>query len=138
MIRPFVFAAAAALVATQPAAGDPAQLLGTWRGTSVCTDRVALPGCNDETASYVFTRGSRAGIVHWDAGKIVDGQRQSMGEADVAFDASDGCWKAQIASPRNPEQSAVWRVCVDGTHMTGEARAGSSIFRKLDLRKEDR
>ena len=122
-------------VALQPA-GDPATVIGMWRGTSTCTDRVAVPGCNDETASYEFTPGSKAGSVHWDAGKIVNGQRQSMGDVDAAFDRSDGCWKARVASPRNPDLASEWRLCVDGAHMTGDARSGNRVFRKLDLRKE--
>ena len=126
----------ATLHAGLQSAGDPAQILGTWRGTSVCTDRVAVPGCNDETASYEFTPGSRTGSVHWEAAKIVNGQRQSMGETDAAFDPSDGCWKAQVPSPRSPGLTAAWRLCVDGAHMTGEARSGNRVFRKLDLRRE--
>jgi hypothetical protein len=33
----------------------PAQLIGVWRGTSICTDRVAAPACHDETVVYEFT-----------------------------------------------------------------------------------
>ena len=37
----------------------PAELIGTWRGTSTCTDRVAAPACNDETVVYEFSAGPK-------------------------------------------------------------------------------
>ncbi len=55
--------------------GNPARLLGTWRGTSVCTDRVAAPSCRDETVVYELTAGKSPGTVHWAADKVVEGTR---------------------------------------------------------------
>src|SRR5262249_50397356 len=91
---------AAALVAASslpapPAQHPPAELLGLWRGTSQCTDRVAAPACNDEEIVYVFTAGSAPGAIRWKADKVVDGARQSMGDPlDVAWNGDDACWKA--------------------------------------------
>jgi len=70
----------------EPAAGDPAQLFGTWRGTSVCADRVAAPACQDEVVVYEFTAGPKPGIVRWAADKVVDGKRVPMGELELSFD----------------------------------------------------
>lgn len=53
--------------------------IGTWRGTSTCSDRVALPGCHDEVVAYEFTAGVQSGTVHWKADKIVNGQREADG-----------------------------------------------------------
>jgi hypothetical protein len=120
---------------TAAATPGPSQLLGTWRGTSICVDRVAAPACTDETAVYEFTAGAKAGTVHWKAGKVVNGTRQEMGEAEMAYDASEACWKAEISGPR---LTSAWRMAVSGAHLTGTARLlpGNATVRTLDLRKE--
>lgn len=128
---------AAAVVFTlvvQPSAPGPSQLLGTWRGTSTCTDRVAAPACNDEIVVYEFTQGAKPGLVHWVADKVVNGKREPMGEMDLAYDETEKCWKAEFSSPR---VKSVWRVSVDGNRMTGSARLvpGNETIRKIDARK---
>ena len=77
----------------------PSQLLGTWRGTSLCSDRVAAPACNDETVVYEFTPGPKPGEVHWAADKVVDGKRVPMGEFDLAYDKPSACWRSEFKSP---------------------------------------
>lgn len=118
------------------AAAPVSELLGTWRGTSVCTDRVAAPACQDETVVYEFTRGAKDGAVHWAADKIVNGKRQPMGEMDLTYDRSESCWKVEFSSPR---LKTVWRLSVAGSHLTGTGRLlpGNETIRKLDLRKTD-
>ncbi|HWW59778.1 MAG TPA: hypothetical protein VN181_00290 [Thermoanaerobaculia bacterium] len=59
------------------AATDPvAELIGTWKGTSLCTGVRAA--CHDETVVYHVTRagGDRVAIA---MNKIVDGEEQNMG-----------------------------------------------------------
>lgn len=116
-------------------ASSPEQLLGLWRGTSLCTDRVAAPACNDETVVYEFTRGAKEGVVHWAADKVVNGERLRMGEMDASYDAAASCWKAEFESPRG---KSVWHLHLDGTHLTGDAQLqpGDRTIRKLDLRRE--
>ena len=112
----------------------PSQLLGTWRGTSTCTDRVAAPACNDEVVVYEFTNGVKPGTVHWAADKVVNGKREPMGEMELAYDEREKCWKAEFSSPR---VTGVWRLSVDGNSMTGSARLlpGNETVRKIDARK---
>jgi len=114
---------------------DPSQLIGVWRGTSTCTDRVAAPACHDETVVYEFTAGRARGSVRWAADKVVNGQRQRMGELDLSFDKTEACWKAEFSSPH---VKSVWRLTVEGTHLTGTARLlpGNETVRKVDARKE--
>ncbi|MEA2570999.1 MAG: hypothetical protein QOI24_3000 [Acidobacteriota bacterium] len=124
----------ATLLPSSLAAAEAAPL-GTWRGTSTCTDRVAAPACKDEIVVYELTAGAKTGIVHWKADKIVDGKRQTMGEMDLTYDADDACWKAEFKSPRS---HSVWCLKVDGTHMTGTAwlLPGKQTVRKVDVRKD--
>ena len=113
----------------------PSELIGTWRGTSTCTDRVAAPACHDEVVVYVFTAGEKPGTVHWQADKIVDGKREPMGEFDLVYDAAEKCWSAEF---RNARVHSVWRVVVDGTHLTGTAQLlpGKQTVRRIDARKD--
>ncbi len=115
----------------QPAAD---KLLGTWRGTSICSDRVAAPACNDETVVYVFTPAQKPGAVRWAADKIVDGRREPMGELELTYDSAAKCWTAEFSSPR---VKTVWRLTVNGTHLTGTAQLvpGQQVIRKLDLQR---
>ena len=121
-------------VAPQASTPEPSQLLGTWRGTSTCSDRVAAPSCNDEVVVYEFTTGAKPGTVHWAADKVVNGKREPMGEMELAYDAGEKCWKAEFSSPR---VKSVWRLSVVGTTMTGSARLlpGNETIRKIDARK---
>jgi hypothetical protein len=95
---------------------------------------VAAPACHDEAVVYEFTTGAQAGTVHWKADKLVDGQRATMGEMDLAYDAGEACWKAEFSSPR---LHSVWCLVVDGVHMTGTGHLlpGKQIIRKIDVRK---
>jgi len=124
----------ASFLMVQSSAPSPTQLLGTWRGTSTCTDRVAAPACNDEVVVYEFTKGVKPGTVHWAADKVVNGKREPMGEMDVAYDKTEECWKAEFSSPR---VKSVWRLTVDGDRMTGSARLlpGNETIRKIEARK---
>jgi hypothetical protein len=111
------------------------ELIGAWRGTSVCTDRVAAPGCNDEVVVYEFSPGSKPEIVHWKADKVVGGKRLPMGEFDLTYDQNDACWRAEFRSPR---VHMVWCVVVEGAELKGTASLlpGKQIVRKIDAHKD--
>ena len=130
-------AAPAWAVGAAPAAAGhaPSEVIGTWRGTSICTDREIAPACKDEVVVYDFTPGTEPGTVHWKADKVVNGERLFMGEFDTKYDAAEGCWKAEYVSPRF---TTVWCVVVDGNHLTGSARAlpGNQQIRKIDAKKD--
>ena len=116
-------------------AQSPAQLFGTWRGTSTCTDRVLAPGCNDEIAVYEFKAGSKPGTVLWIADKVVNGQRQNMGELDMTYDKAESCWSVEINTPRVHD---VWCLSANGAQLTGTLRQlpGKQIIRKVSLKKD--
>lgn len=130
-----VMAAMGSAAPAQSEGMGPTQLIGTWRGTSLCTDRIAAPACHDETVVYEFAAGPKAGTVHWAADKVVNGQRQPMGEFDLAYDKAEGCWKAEFSSPR---VRLVWRLVVDGAQLSGTARLlpDNQTVRKVSLRRE--
>lgn len=119
----------------EPGAGRQPAPIGVWRGTSTCTDRVAAPACHDEVVVYEFTAGARAGTVHWRAHKIVEGQRELMGEMDLAYDTEEGCWRAEFNSSR---VHSVWCLAVDGAHMTGTGQLlpGKQTIRRINVRRD--
>ena len=114
----------------------PEELIGLWRGTSTCTDRVAAPACQDETIVYEFKAGTQPGTVRWSADKVVNGKRESMGDPlDLTYDTAEKCWKVEFTSPR---VKIVWRFVVDGRQLTGTGRLlpGNETVRKVDARKQ--
>jgi len=114
----------------------PEPLIGLWRGTSICADRVAAPACQDETIVYEFKAGPQPQTVRWAADKVVNGKRESMGDPlDVTYDTTEKCWKAEFTSPRG---KVVWRLAVDGQHLTGTAHLlpGNHTVRKVDAHKQ--
>jgi hypothetical protein len=136
-------ALAAALAATSraphalaaPAATPPAPPLGVWRGTSTCTDLKAAPHCHDEVVVYTFKPAEKAGAIHWQADKVVNGERLNMGELELAYDPDLACWKAEFHGPKGV---TVWCLNLDGSHMTGSAwlLPGKETIRKIDALKE--
>ena len=107
------------LVLLQPSTTHPvSEIIGTWQGTSTCADRVAAPACNDEVIVYDVTAGAASGVAHQKAYKIVNGERELMGEMDFTYSAADGCWRAEFSSPR---VTSIWCLSVTGKTMTGAA-----------------
>jgi hypothetical protein len=123
------------LLAFAGADHSASELVGTWRGTSTCTDRVAAPACRDETIIYEFTPGAKSGTVTWKADKVVDGKRQPMGEMELAYDSREKCWAAEF---RSATVQSRWCLIVEGTHLTGTGRRlpGKQMIRKIDARKD--
>lgn len=120
------------LLAAAPA-HPPSELIGTWRGTSLCTDRVAAPNCKDEVVIYEFTPAANPKDVHWQADKVVNGKRLNMGEFDLTYSQAEGCWKAELEQYR-----IVWRVTVDGKTLNGTLTQvpGKQVVRKITARKD--
>jgi hypothetical protein len=126
------------IAVSTPDVPGPEQLIGLWRGTSICSDRVAAPACQDETIVYEFKAGAQPGTVRWAADKVVNGKRESMGDPlDLTYDTTEKCWKVEVTSPR---VKIVWclAVAVEGRHLTGTARLlpGNETVRKVDARKQ--
>jgi hypothetical protein len=121
-----------ALVAGGARAGEPGRLdgfLGTWRGTSTCTNRKVAPGCNDETVVYEVRASDKPKTAILKADKIVNGERRSMGDLEFAYSDKDGCWRSEI---NMPSVHGVWCLVVEGRNMTGSLRV---IPENVDVRK---
>jgi hypothetical protein len=89
-----------AVASPQLAASAGDQVLGEWRGTSLCTNLKLAPACKDETVRYVFTRNEGATTYHLVADKLVSGTFETMGEMDFVYSASDATWSSELNAPR--------------------------------------
>ena len=78
-------------------AGD--QVIGEWRGTSLCTNLEKAPACKDETVRFVFTRNDGAATYHLVGDKLVSGSYQTMGEMDLVYSAADATWSYEFKTP---------------------------------------
>lgn len=90
-----------AVASPQLAASAGDQVIGEWRGTSLCTNLKLAPACKDEQVRYVFTRsGDAANTYHLAADKLVSGSYQSMGDMDFVYSAADATWSSELNAPR--------------------------------------
>lgn len=130
-----VFGVLSVPASAQPAAAHSVdELLGTWRGTSTCIDKVQAPACRDETVVYDFRRGDKPGHAIVAADKVVNGQRLPMGELDFVWDAASACWRADFESP---SVTSRWCFTTDGAALKGTARLlpGNQIIRRVDVHR---
>ena len=111
------------------------EIVGEWRGSSICVDREAAPACTDEQVVYeIAATPGKPMAVTVKADKIVDGKRVPMGELEFARDVKDGSWTTVIETPR---VHAIWQLTVKGGAMTGTMRLlpSNAVVRKMDLRR---
>ena len=108
------------LVMTQGAvAGHPtSELVGRWRGTSICTKADWNAACHDEEALYDFQEGVAPGHVLSKGYKIVNGKPEYMGDLDFAYDETAKAWVAEFAGPRVQSR---WIFEVHGDELNGRA-----------------
>jgi hypothetical protein len=111
-------AAAAPASSAPPDPGAPAAILGVWQGTSLCTNLQLAPACKDEQVIYTFVPAAEtAGAVRLEADKVVEGERQRMGEMELVFREASGRWESEIETAR---YHSLWSFEVEGRTLHGE------------------
>lgn len=124
-----------ALVCLASQAARPADILGTWRGSSICVDRAHDPACTDEQVIYqVDSLASPTGPVRMAADKIVNGVRRPMGVFRLNYDSTTRAWSVEFHARFN----ARWSFTLQGDHMTGtlvELPAGRLVRRVTTSRQ---
>ena len=111
--------------------GSTEQLVGEWRGRSLCVT-TTRPACTDETVVYHITRhapGAEAFDIKAD--KIVAGKEEFMGDLACNFEAS----RQQLICPQGDQGR--WQFRWDGAQLVGVLLDGSGPFRviRVDKRK---
>jgi hypothetical protein len=113
---------------TAVASDDTAQLAGSWTGESICTG--VNPSCRDEKSIYTFSSPDASGLVTWQADKVVNGQRITMGTMKLSYDQEHSTLHGENAA-------GVWHFIIKGTAMDGtlKLRSGETA-RNIRLKKD--
>ena len=112
------------------------EIVGTWRGSSLCVDREAAPACKDEQVVYeIAANPGKPNTVTVKADKVVGGKRESMGDLEFTHEAKSGSWTSEF---ENPRVHVLWRLTVTGETLKGTlvALPSGAVARKMDLKKE--
>lgn len=106
-------------------------ILGEWRGTSLCTNLSLAPACKDEEVRYVFTD-LGGGKIHLVADKLVNKAYALMGEMDLA--AAENEWRYDFEIPAC---SCRWRFWLSEGGLAGELddRKAGAVLRKVAARR---
>lgn len=108
---------AVAAPATAPA--PKAEILGIWKGTSICTKVDGNEFCRDETVLYKFVDvPDQPATVALNAARIVDGVVQPMYSLYFTYRPDQGRWTSEF---ERPSFRGVWAHVVHGDEMTGTA-----------------
>ncbi len=98
------------------AAAPVDQILGRWKGVSICSKIPGNDACKDEVVVYEFTRSAqKADAVHARADKIVNGQQLNMGEFDMEYSLANQRWEYEF----NARVRAMWTFSATGKELTG-------------------
>jgi hypothetical protein len=116
-----------------PARGQAGSIAGDWLGASICVDRQHFPACKDEQVIY------EARVTHTlpdtvviRADKVVDGQREFMGEYPVTLQ-EDGSWASEVRTARF---HLLLRLQMAGDRMSGTLTDLTSGYRVRDITLE--
>ena len=125
--------AAPAAPAAPPA--PKAEILGIWKGTSICTKAEINEFCQDETVVYNFVDvPDKPATVALKAGRIVDNTVRPMYSLYVTFRPDQGRWTSEFERPR---VRGIWAYVVRGDEMTGTATVlpGQTIVRNVEAKR---
>jgi hypothetical protein len=114
----------------------PADIIGRWRGTSVCTKIPENAACHDEVVVYDFKASSeKPGVVTLEAKKIVNGVPEPMGDLDVTYDEAHQRWSAEFSNSRVRIR---WDYRIEGDSMTGTCvlLPSEKVARNVAVRRE--
>lgn len=94
----------------------PSDLLGQWHGPSICVKADWNAACHDEEAYYDFVPGSASGRVLLHAYKIINGEKELMGDLEFSYDAASHAWTSDF---QNTRVHVRWIFEPRGAAMTG-------------------
>jgi hypothetical protein len=113
---------------TKTANGSAANLIGTWKGTSIC--QVKPSPCNDEIAMYHITKEIKPGIYHMVMNKVVNGKEEDMGVGDYSFSVADNSL-TYVDEKRN----FMVKLTIKRNMMEGSMVVKNVIYRIIKLEK---
>lgn len=115
-------------VAQQKRTPPEADLVGDWRGDSIC--QVRESACHDEDSLYHVSKlPDKPGWFSMKLDKIVEGKPVTMGTMECSYDSAKSALTCEF--PRG-----IMRFTVQGDKMTGAMNlTDGTLWRKLSLKK---
>lgn len=109
--------ATASAPATAPA--PKAEILGLWKGSSICTKVETNEFCRDETVVYNFVDvPEQPATVALKAARLVDNSLQQVYSLYVTYRPEQGRWTSEFT---RPQVRGIWTYVVHGDELTGIA-----------------
>lgn len=130
-----------ALVAAPPApapAVPKSEILGLWKGSSVCTKAEGTELCRDETVVYNFMDiPDQPATVSLKAARIVDGTLQETFSLYVTYRPETRAWTAEF---ERPHARGVWTYAIKDGELTGNVTLlpEAKVIRNLSAKRVSR
>lgn len=113
-------------------------ILGTWHGTSLCVDKSVDTRCSDEVVVYeIDTAGVKiSGNVMVHGYKIVNNERDWMGDLELRYDVGSGLWLCDFTS--RDGGGIQFRFRFSGSEMKGTLveLPSERQIRKIEVRRK--
>ena len=119
----------------QTKAASP-QVVGNWKGESLCVNKEKFPACNDEQVIYHIKKSAAASDAYTIAAdKIVNGKPEEMGVFDFKYDSGKNTLVCEFT--RN-ERRGVWEFVIKGDSMEGTLTTlpEKYLVRKIKVKRE--
>ena len=88
--------------------------------------------CHDENVVYYISKNSSGDSYQVDASKIIDGKENDMGTLNFSFNAQQ-----KILFSVDSVKNVKWEFKISGKEMHGTLISKGTLFRIIDLKKED-
>ena len=135
-MRPVAWGIMGVMLGAGPLHAQASEILGTWRGTSICIKESWNSACNDEQVIYYVTHApGKSDSVSVDAQKVVAGKPESMGILTLGHDTTAKAW---IGEWQNARYQLLWSFQVNGKALTGTlvVLPSRQVARNITARKD--
>ena len=117
-------------------AGD---IIGRWRGSSICVKIESNRACHDEEVLYTFAASpDDPKRIRLKAEKKVGGEFGWMYDMDFTYDPDSGTWNSEFKTRRG--QRGIWSYAIEGEVMKGTCTMlpEKTVVRNVLVRREPR
>jgi hypothetical protein len=118
-----------------PEAAPKAEILGIWKGSSICAKVDINELCRDETVVYNFVDvPEQPATVELKAARIIDNSVKPMYTLFVTYRPDEGRWTSEF---ERPQVRGVWAYAVHGGEMTGTASVlpSRTVVRNVEAKR---
>jgi len=123
------------LAAPAAAPAPKSEILGVWKGSSICAKVEGNEFCHDESVVYTIVDvPDRPATVALKAERVVDLSLKPMYSLYFTYRPEQGRWTSEFTRPRF---SGIWAYVVHGDEMTGTATVmpGGKLVRNVTAKR---